>query len=53
MRFLREALLSVFAMGVVLYLYLVAAGTALLNVCSLAPSGGESEATHHLKIAAT
>lgn len=36
MRFLREALLLVFVMGAVLYLYLVAAGAALRFLTSAA-----------------
>ena len=50
MRILREALLSVFVIGVVLYLYLLARSALFLNVCGLASSGGEPEAAHHLKL---
>lgn len=53
MRILREALLSLVVISVVLYLYVVAGGTLLLNVCGLGSGRGEPEAPHHLKITGT
>ena len=53
MRVLREALLSVLVIGVVLYVYLLAATTALFEICGLASSAGEPEPTRSLRIAAT
>ena len=49
MRVLREALLSVFVIGIVLYVYLLAVGAALFG--GLAFIGGEPEASHHFKTA--
>ena len=53
MRVLREALLSLFVMGIVLYVYLLAVGAALFEICGLASSGGQPETPHNLRIAAT
>ena len=53
MRLLREALLSVFVIGIVLYIYLLAAGAALFDVCDCASSSGEPGAPDQLKTAAT
>ena len=53
MRLLRETLLSLFVISVVLYLYVVAVGALLFNVCRIVFAGGHPEAAHHLKIAAT
>lgn len=52
MKFLKESLLSFFVIGLVLYLYVLAAGAELLNLCGFASSGGEPEAAQHFKIAA-
>jgi hypothetical protein len=43
MRFFKETLLSIFVIGVVLYVYLLAAGAALFDVCRLVSSAGEPE----------
>ena len=44
MRVLREALLSVFVIGIILYVYLLAIGAALFEICGLASIGREAEA---------
>jgi hypothetical protein len=53
MRVLREALLSVFVIGIVLYVYLLAAGAALFEIFGLASSAGEPELPHNLRTATT
>jgi hypothetical protein len=50
MRFLREMVLSLLVVGVVLCLYFVAAGTALL---ALSGFNREPQPVHRLKMAAT
>jgi hypothetical protein len=47
MSVLGESLLSVFVIGIVPYVYLLAAAAALFDVCGLAFIGRESEASHH------
>jgi hypothetical protein len=49
MRFLKESLLSLFVVAVVLYLYFVAAGAALLSLCGLLLPPDGLETLHHLK----
>jgi hypothetical protein len=44
MRVLREALLSLFVIGIVLYVYLLAVGAALFEICGLRSAGTEAEA---------
>jgi hypothetical protein len=53
MRVLRETLLLVFVIGVVLYVYFLAVGAALFEICGLASVGGKPGAPHNLRIAAT
>ena len=53
MRVLRETLLSLFVIGIVLYVYLLAAGAALFEICGLASSDRQAEPPHNLRIAAT
>jgi hypothetical protein len=52
MRALKEALLSFFAFSVVLYLYFVAAGAALVSRCGFFLRRDGPETLHRLKIAA-
>jgi hypothetical protein len=50
MRLLREALLCLFVIAIVLYLYSVAAGVALLSLCGFFSHRDEPEAVRHVKI---
>ena len=50
MRILREALLCFLVVAVVLSLYFVAAGAALLSFCGFVSKRSEPEAVHHMKI---
>ena len=50
MRFLKEALLSFFVMGLVLYLYVVAAGAVLFSLCFVSHRD-KPAVVHHSKIA--
>jgi hypothetical protein len=52
MRFLKESLLSFLVVGILLYLYFLAAGAALFTFCGFVSHRGEPEALHHFKIAA-
>lgn len=52
MRLLRETLLSLFVMGVVLYLYLVAGGIVLCGICGFVSHRDKPAAVHHSKMAA-
>ena len=47
MKLLREALLSLFVGGVVLYLYFVAEGTALLSLCGFLSYRNGPVTLHH------
>jgi hypothetical protein len=53
MRVLKELLLSLFVMGVVLSLYFVAAGTALVSFWGFSFHRGEPAALHDLKFERT
>ena len=50
MRVLREALLSVFVIGMILYVYLLAVDAALFEIYGLASSNGQAEPPHNLRI---
>jgi hypothetical protein len=50
MRFLRESLLSFFVVAVVLYLYFIAAGAALLSLWGFLLHRDGLETLHHLKV---
>jgi hypothetical protein len=52
MRFLREALLSMLVIGLVLYLYVVAAGAVLCSMCGFVSHRQKPAAIHHSKLAA-
>jgi hypothetical protein len=51
MKLLREALLSLFVGGVVLYLYCVAAGAALLSLCGFFSHRNGPAMLHHFTVA--
>lgn len=51
MRVLREALLSAFVIGTILYVYLLAAGAALFGLSGLVSQRDKLAAVHHSKVA--
>jgi hypothetical protein len=52
MRLLREGLLSIFVVTAVLYLYLLAAGAALLSLCGFLSHLNEPKTLDHFTVAA-
>lgn len=50
MSLLRETVLSLFVMGLVLYLYFVAAGAALLSLCGFLSHRDGPETLHHFTV---
>ena len=52
MKLLREMVLCFFVVGVVLYLYFVAAGVALLSLCGFLSHRNGPATLHHFTIAA-